>query len=52
VLVLDGRIIGSRPQPARPAWQRDSPRRDELPVTDMDIQEVPIDDVIRQIFVR
>ncbi len=25
---------------------------DELPVRDMDIQEVPIEDVIRQIFAR
>ena len=25
---------------------------DELPVTDIDIQEVPIEDVIRQIFAR
>ena len=25
---------------------------DELPVTDIDIQEVPVEDIIRQIFVR
>ncbi len=25
---------------------------DELPVTDIDIQEVPIEDIIRQIFAR
>jgi ABC-type uncharacterized transport system ATPase subunit len=25
---------------------------DELPVTDIDIQEVPIEDIIRQLFAR
>jgi ABC-2 type transport system ATP-binding protein len=25
---------------------------DELPVTDIDIQEVPIEDIVRQIFAR
>ena len=39
----------------RLAWETEAAIEsllDELPVTDIDIQEVPIEDVIRQIFAR
>lgn len=57
-LTRHGQILDSEPGRAQLKIQRDQvipackALLDELPITDIDIQEVPIEDIIRQIFAR
>ncbi len=57
-LARHGQILDSEPGRAQLKIQRDQvipackALLDELPITDIDIQEVPIEDIIRQIFAR